>query len=146
LSASVVVAPERLEEFLPLYMDQKTNLDSTQYSMTYVEKVGLVKFDFLGLKNLTVIENAVRMVREGKDPLIAIRDDDKETYELISAGNTTGVFQLEPEGIKEMLIKLQPSCFEEIIAACALYCPGPIGSGMVDDFINCKHGRKVSCL
>ena len=144
-AAAVVVAPERLEEFLPLYMDQKTNLVNTQYSMSYVEKVGLVKFDFLGLKNLTVIENAVRMVREGKDPLFditTIRDDDKETYELISAGNTTGVFQLESEGIKEMLIKLQPSCFEEIIAACALYRPGPLGSGMVDDFINCKHGRK----
>ena len=144
-AAAVVVAPERLEEFLPLYKDQKTGSINTQYSMKYVELVGLVKFDFLGLKNLTVIENAVRLVREGKDPgfdITALRDDDAASYDLISAGNTTGVFQLESSGIKEMLVKLKPSCFEDVIAACALYRPGPLGSGMVDDFIDRKHGRK----
>lgn len=144
-AAAVVVAPDKLEEFLPLYKDQKTDSINTQYSMKYVELVGLVKFDFLGLKNLTVIENAVKLVREGKDPqfdITALKDDDQASYELISAGNTTGVFQLESSGMKEMLIKLKPSCFEDIIAACALYRPGPLGSGMVDDFIDRKHGRK----
>jgi len=144
-AAAVVVAPEALEEFLPLYKDQKTDSINSQYSMYYVEKVGLVKFDFLGLKNLTVIENAVKLVREGKEPdfdITKLRDDDPGSYELISAGNTTGVFQLESSGIKEMLVKLKPSCFEDVIAAVALYRPGPLGSGMVDDFIARKHGRQ----
>ena len=144
-AAAVVVAPEPLEEFLPLYKDQKTGSINTQYSMKYVELVGLVKFDFLGLKNLTVIENAVRLVKVGKDPkfdITTLRDDDQASYDLITAGNTTGVFQLESSGMKEMLVKLKPSCFEDVIAACALYRPGPLGSGMVDDFIDRKHGRK----
>jgi len=144
-AAGVVVAPRRLEEFLPVYKDQKTGSINTQYSMKYVEMVGLVKFDFLGLKNLTVIENAVRLVRDGKDPdfdITLLRDDDKESYDLISAGNTTGIFQLESSGMKEMLVKLKPSCFEDVIAAVALYRPGPLGSGMVDDFIDRKHGRQ----
>jgi DNA polymerase-3 subunit alpha len=144
-AAGVVVAPQRMEEFLPVYKDQKTGSINTQYSMKYVEMVGLVKFDFLGLKNLTVIENAVKLVRAGKDPefdITRLRDDDKESYDLISAGNTTGIFQLESSGMKEMLVKLKPSCFEDVIAACALYRPGPLGSGMVDDFIDRKHGRK----
>ena len=144
-AAAVVVAPEPLEEFLPLYKDQKTGAINTQYSMKYVELIGLVKFDFLGLKNLTVIENAVKLVRAGKDPdfdITTLRDDDQASYDLITAGNTTGVFQLESTGMKEMLVKLKPSCFEDVIAACALYRPGPLGSGMVDDFIDRKHGRK----
>ncbi len=144
-AAGVVVAPDQLEEYLPVYKDQKTGGINTQYSMKYVEKVGLVKFDFLGLKNLTVIQNAVLMVRHGKDPefdITTLRDDDKESYDLITAGNTTGIFQLESSGMKEMLTKLKPSCFEDVIAACALYRPGPLGSGMVDDFIERKHGRK----
>jgi len=144
-AAAVVVAPDQLEEFLPIYKDQKTGSINTQYSMKYVELVGLVKFDFLGLKNLTVIENAVKLVREGKDAnfdITTLRDDDQASYDLITAGNTTGVFQLESSGMKEMLVKLKPSCFEDVIAACALYRPGPLGSGMVDDFIDRKHGRK----
>ncbi len=144
-AAAVVVAPEPLEEFLPLYKDQKTGSINTQYSMKYVELVGLVKFDFLGLKNLTVIQNAVKLIREGKDPdfdITLLKDDDQASYDLISAGNTTGVFQLESSGMKEMLTKLKPSCFEDVIAAVALYRPGPLGSGMVDDFIDRKHGRK----
>ncbi len=144
-AAAVVVAPDQLEEFLPLYKDQKTGSINTQYSMKYVELVGLVKFDFLGLKNLTVIENAVRLVRAGKDPdfdITLLRDDDQASYDLITAGNTTGVFQLESSGMKEMLVKLKPSCFEDVIAACALYRPGPLGCGMVDDFIERKHGRQ----
>lgn len=144
-AAGVVVAPQQLEEYLPVYKDQKTGSINTQYSMKYVEMVGLVKFDFLGLKNLTVIQNAVRLVRDGKDPdfdITRLRDDDKESYDLITAGNTTGIFQLESSGMKEMLVKLKPSCFEDVIAACALYRPGPLGCGMVDDFIERKHGRQ----
>ena len=142
-AAAVVVAPDQLEEFLPLYKDQKTGSINTQYSMKYVELVGLVKFDFLGLKNLTVIQNAVKLIREGKDPLFDItllKDDDQASYDLITAGNTTGIFQLESSGMKEMLVKLKPSCFEDVIAAVALYRPGPLGSGMVQDFIDRKHG------
>jgi len=144
-AAGVVVAPEAMEEFCPVYKDQKTGSINTQYSMKYVEKIGLVKFDFLGLKNLTVIDNAVKLIRAGKVPdfdITLLNDDDAESYALISEGNTTGVFQLESSGMKEMLIKLKPSCFEDVIAACALYRPGPLGSGMVDDFIDRKHGRK----
>jgi DNA polymerase III subunit alpha len=144
-AAGVVVAPNDLEEYCPVYKDQKTGVINTQYSMKYVEKIGLVKFDFLGLKNLTVIDNAVKLIRAGKDPafdITRLRDDDRESYELISSGNTTGIFQLESSGMKEMLVKLKPSCFEDVIAACALYRPGPLGSGMVDDFIDRKHGRK----
>ncbi|BDV43566.1 DNA-directed DNA polymerase [Geotalea uraniireducens] len=144
-AAGVVVAPDVLEEFCPVYKDQKSGSLTTQYSMKYVEKIGLVKFDFLGLKNLTVIHNAVRLIRVGKDPnfdIAALRDDDEESYKLLQAGNTTGVFQLESSGMKELLTKLKPSCFEDIIAVCALYRPGPLGSGMVDDFIDRKHGRK----
>jgi len=144
-AAGVVVAPRQLEEFIPVYKDQKTGSINTQYSMKYTEMVGLVKFDFLGLKNLTVIDNAVKLVRVGKDPefdITLLRDDDKASYDLISAGNTTGIFQLESSGMKEMLVKLKPSCFEDVIAACALYRPGPLGCGMVDDFIERKHGRQ----
>jgi len=144
-AAGVVVAPKVLEEFCPVYKDQKTGSITTQFSMKYVEKIGLVKFDFLGLKNLTVIANAVKIIRADKDPnfdITTLRDDDKTSYDLISAGNTTGVFQLESSGMKDMLTKLKPSCFEDVIAACALYRPGPLGSGMVDDFIDRKHGRQ----
>jgi DNA polymerase-3 subunit alpha len=144
-AAGVVVTPKPLPEYLPLYTDPKSGAQVTQFTMKFVEKIGLVKFDFLGLKTLTVIANAVRLIREGKDPefdLRLVRDDDVETYRLLSAGETTGVFQLESSGMKEMLVKLKPSCFEDIIAACALYRPGPLGSGMVDDFILRKHGKK----
>ncbi|HEY5674468.1 MAG TPA: DNA polymerase III subunit alpha [Malonomonas sp.] len=142
-AAGVVVTPKPLPEYLPLYIDPKSGGQVTQYPMSYVEKIGLVKFDFLGLKTLTVIENAVRLIRAGKDPkfdLKLVRDDDKKTYELLSRGETTGVFQLESSGMKEYLVKLKPSCFEDLIAMVALYRPGPLGSGMVDSFIKRKHG------
>jgi len=144
-AAGVVVTPRPLPEYLPLYTDPKSEAQVTQFAMSYVEKIGLVKFDFLGLKTLTVIDNAVRIIRAGKTPdfdLDLVGDDDPKTYELLCAGETTGVFQLESSGMKEMLIKLKPSCFEDIIAACALYRPGPLGSGMVDSFIKRKHGSE----
>ncbi|HEX9078732.1 MAG TPA: DNA polymerase III subunit alpha, partial [Desulfuromonadaceae bacterium] len=144
-AAGVVVAPDVMEEFCPVYKDQKSGSITTQYSMKYVEKIGLVKFDFLGLKNLTVIHNAVKLIRAEKNPefdIAMLRDDDRESYELISAGNTTGVFQFESNSYKEMLVKLKPSCFEDVIAAGALHRPGPMSSGMEDEFIDRKHGRK----
>jgi DNA polymerase-3 subunit alpha len=144
-AAGVVVAPAELEEFCPVYKDQKSNSITTQFAMKFVEKIGLVKFDFLGLKNLTVINNAVKLIRAGKDSnfdITKLGDDDEATYQLLQSANTTGVFQLESSGMKDLLHKLKPSCFEDIIAVCALYRPGPLGSGMVDDFIDRKHGRK----
>ena len=144
-AAGVVVAPDAMEEFCPVYKDQKSGSITTQYSMKYVEKIGLVKFDFLGLKNLTVIDNAVKLIRDGFSPefdISRLRDDDELTYQLLQSGNTTGVFQLESSGMQGLLVKLKPSCFEDIIAVVALYRPGPLGSGMVDDFIDRKHGRK----
>ena len=145
-AAGVVVTPRPLTEYLPLYTDPKSGAQVTQYAMSYVEKCGLVKFDFLGLKTLTVIDNAVRLIHAGKNPdfdLNLVTDDDPASYELLSRGETTGVFQLESSGMKELLIKLKPNCFEDIIAVCALYRPGPLGSGMVDDFIQRKHGKKA---
>ncbi|HKJ05109.1 MAG TPA: DNA polymerase III subunit alpha [Geopsychrobacteraceae bacterium] len=145
-AAGVVVTPKPLPDYLPLYTDPKSGGQVTQFPMSYVEKIGLVKFDFLGLKTLTVIENAVRLVHAGKDPdfdLKLIRDDDSRTYELLSRGETTGVFQLESSGMKEYLVKLKPSCFEDLIAMVALYRPGPLGSGMVDSFIKRKQGQET---
>ncbi len=144
-AAGVLITPKPLTDYLPLYIDPKSQGQVTQYDMVHVEKLGLVKFDFLGLKNLTVIDKAVKLIRAGKDPdfdINQLRDDDPDTFKLLQAGNTTGVFQLESSGMKELLIGLKPSCFEDIIAVCALYRPGPLGSGMVDDFIKRKHGRR----
>ncbi len=143
-AAGVVVTPRPLEEYLPLYTDPRSGDQVTQYSMSYVEKIGLVKFDFLGLKTLTVIDGAVRLIRQRQPDfdLKLVPDDDEATYKLLCMGDTVGVFQLESSGMKELLIKLRPTCFEDIVALVALYRPGPLGSGMVDDFIQRKHGRK----
>jgi DNA polymerase III subunit alpha len=145
-AAGVVVTPKPLPEYLPLYTDPKSGGQVTQFAMKYVEEIGLVKFDFLGLKTLTVIDKAVRLIRAGETPdfdLKLIRDDDPKAYELLSKGETTGVFQLESSGMKEYLVKLKPSCFEDLIAMVALYRPGPLGSGMVDSFIKRKHGEET---
>ncbi len=144
-AAGVVVTPRPLPEYLPLYIDPKAGGQVTQYPMSYVEKIGLVKFDFLGLKTLTVIENALRLIRASKDAdfdLQLIPNDDSKTFALLSRGESTGVFQLESSGMKEYLVKLKPSCFEDLIAMVALYRPGPLGSGMVDSFIKRKHGTE----
>ena len=145
-AAGVVVTPKVLSEYLPLYVDPKSGGQVTQFPMKYVEEIGLVKFDFLGLKTLTVIENAVRLIRDGRDcdfDLKRVLDTDEKTYELLSNGETTGIFQFESSGMKEYLIKLKPNCFEDLIAMVALYRPGPLGSGMVDSFIKRKHGEET---
>ncbi len=147
-AAGVVIAEEPLWEYVPCFRGQNDEI-VTQFAMKEVEKAGLVKFDFLGLKTLTVIQTAVKLVNEQKrakgEPELdidLIRKDDPDVYKMISRADTTGVFQLESSGFREMLKKLKPDCLEDIIAAVALYRPGPLEGGMVDDFIDRKHGRK----
>ncbi len=143
-AAGIVISNTPLVNLLPLYKGQKDEI-VTQYSMKYVEAIGLVKFDFLGLKTLTVIDDATKLISATKGVEIAINDiplDDKKTYKLLCAGDTTGVFQLESAGMKDLMVRLKPENFEDIIALVALYRPGPMKSGMLDDFIKRKHNKK----
>ncbi len=142
-AAGVVISGRPLVEYLPLYKGSKGEV-VTQYDMKCVEAIGLIKFDFLGLRTLTVIDHALKLIRErhGNAPDISRLDmEDTKTFELLCAGKTTGVFQLESSGMKDILVKLKPESFNEIIALVALYRPGPLESGMVDDFIKRKHGK-----
>ncbi len=144
-AAGVVIADRPLVDYLPLYRGKKGEV-VTQFDMKIVEKIGLVKFDFLGLRNLTVIANALALIkRQGKSPpdLENIELTDADTYRLLSAGDTTGVFQLESSGMKDLLVRLKPETFDDIIALVALYRPGPMESGMVNDYVACKHGKKA---
>jgi DNA polymerase-3 subunit alpha len=143
-AAGVVIGDVPLNHVVPLYKGSKEEI-VTQYDMKCVEKAGLIKFDFLGLRTLTVINLAVQMIKQGKNPdfdINTVPRDDQASYELLSSGETTGVFQLESSGMKELLVKMKPSTFEDIIALVALYRPGPLESGMVDDFVARKHGKK----
>ena len=145
-AAGIVIGNRPLWEHVPCF--QADGKIVTQFTMTDVELAGLVKFDFLGLKTLTVLATAIRLInlyRPKDDPfdLGAIPMDDAGVYEMISRGDTTGVFQLESSGFKDLLKKLRPDCFEDIVAAVALYRPGPLEGGMVDQFIDCKHGRRA---
>ena len=143
-AAGIVISNGKLWEHVPCF--QADGKIVTQYTMGDVELAGLVKFDFLGLKTLTVLSTAVGLIGELVAPevfdLAEIPMDDAGVYEMISRGDTTGVFQLESSGFKDLLKKLRPDCFEDIVAAVALYRPGPLEGGMVDQFIDCKHGRK----
>jgi len=153
-AAGVVISPQPLTEYLPLYKAPDEDTRVTQYDMKAVEQLGLLKFDFLGLKTLTVIDKAEKMVSlkraesdedgflNGVFSVSRVPLDDRKTYELLSSGQTSGVFQLESSGMREILVKLQPEVFEDVIALVALYRPGPLGSGMVDDFIKRKRGTK----
>src|SRR5690606_17180733 len=137
---------EPLTEFMPLYTEPEGAL--TQLDKDDLEAIGLVKFDFLGLKTLTVIDkalatiNAARAAR-GAPPvdLNAIPIDDARAYELLNRCQTTAVFQLESRGMRDLIKRLKPDCFEDLVALIALFRPGPLQSGMVDDFINRKHAR-----
>lgn len=143
-AAGVVISNKPLIEYLPLYKSPKEEVVTTQYAMKDVEKIGLIKFDFLGLKTLTVIDMAIRLVMEKTGIKIDVDNlklDDNLTYKLLASGNTNGIFQLESSGIKELLRKLKPETFEDIMSVVALYRPGPLQSGMVDDFIKRKHGK-----
>jgi DNA polymerase-3 subunit alpha len=144
-AAGVVIADRPLIDYLPLYKGKKGEV-VTQFDMKIVEKIGLVKFDFLGLRNLTVIAKTLDLIaRQGKTPpdLEKIELTDAATYRLLAAGDTTGVFQLESSGMKDLLVRLRPECFDDIIALVALYRPGPMESGMIDDYVARKHGKKA---
>ncbi|MCX7724203.1 MAG: DNA polymerase III subunit alpha [Thermodesulfovibrio sp.] len=141
-AAGVVISPEPLQDLMPLYKNPGEETVVTQFDMKALEDVGLLKFDFLGLKTLTVIDETVKYAKaQGKEiDLNNIPLDDVETYRLLSSGQTTGVFQLESRGMRELLKRMEPQRFEDLIALVALYRPGPLGSGMVDDFIKRKKG------
>ncbi len=142
-AAGVVISPHPITETVPLYKGPKGEI-LTQYEMKSVQDMGLIKFDLLGLNNLTIIQYALRTIERThglKIDLIRIPLDDPETYQLLARGDTTGVFQLESSGMKDLLIKSQPQNFEDLIALNALYRPGPLNSGMVADYIKRKHGE-----
>ncbi|EPR43895.1 DNA polymerase III, alpha subunit [Desulfovibrio sp. X2] len=142
-AAGVVISDKPMVEYLPLYTGKNGEI-VTQFDMKKVEKVGLVKFDFLGLRTMTVIQDCLdNIARQGKTApdLDTLPLTDEKTYELYSRGDTDGVFQVESQGMRKYLMKLKPNCFEDLIAMLALYRPGPLGSGMVDEFIDRKHGR-----
>lgn len=147
-AGGVVIAPTALTDFTPLYCEQGSESTVTQFDKDDVEAVGLVKFDFLGLRTLTIIDHALRTVNAGLPEsehidINAIPIDDEKSYTLLKQCATTAVFQLESRGMKELINRLQPHCFDEIIALVALFRPGPLQSGMVDDFIDRKHGRSA---
>ncbi|MBI3545459.1 MAG: DNA polymerase III subunit alpha [Gammaproteobacteria bacterium] len=147
-AGGVVIAPTALTDFMPLYCEQGGKQTVTGFDMEDVEKIGLVKFDFLGLRTLTIIDKAVKTInierqKKAEAPLVIeqLPIDDPATYALLKSCRTTAMFQLESRGMKDLIQRLQPDKFEEIVALVALFRPGPLQSGMVDDFINCKHGR-----
>jgi DNA polymerase III subunit alpha len=142
-AAGVVMADKPIVEYIPLCRGQANEI-VTQYSMKYVEKAGLIKFDFLGLRNLTVIDNAVHLIRKNHDIDLVIEElplDDAEAYALLSRADTMGVFQLESPGMRDILVRLRPESFADIVALVALYRPGPLESGMVETYIQGKHGQ-----
>lgn len=144
-AGGVVIAPSSLTDFTPIYCEEGSKQIVTQYDKDDVETVGLVKFDFLGLRNLTIIQDAVNTINQihpdKKFDINLIPLNDAKSYELLKKGETTAVFQLESRGMKDLIKRLKPDCFEDIIALVALFRPGPLQSGMVDDFIQRKHGQ-----
>ncbi|MEQ1545642.1 DNA polymerase III subunit alpha [Methyloglobulus sp.] len=149
-AGGVVISPTKLTDFTPLYCEQGGGNLVTQFDKDDVEAVGLVKFDFLGLRTLTIIDWTLQIINQqnqltGTPPvdINSIPRNDAATYELLKNGLTTAVFQLESRGMKELIKKLKPDCFDDIIALVALFRPGPLESGMVDDYIKVKHGAKA---
>ncbi len=148
-AGGVVIAPSPLTDFTALYCEQGATTAVTQFDMSDVEGIGLVKFDFLGLRTLTIIDWAVRDIniakREKGEPeldISAIPLDDRATYSLVMRADTTAVFQLESPGMKDLIKRLRPDTFADMIALVALFRPGPLQSGMVDDYVDRKHGRQ----
>jgi len=146
-AGGVLISPSDLTDFTPTYCEAGGSGQVSQFDMSDVEAVGLVKFDFLGLRTLTIIDWAVNSVNASKEgdklEIARIPLDDEATFDLLRAYQTTAVFQLESRGMKDLIRRLRPDSFEEIIALVALFRPGPLQSGMVDDFISRKHGAKV---
>lgn len=148
-AGGVVIAPTVLSDFVPLYAEAGGTMPVTQLDKDDVEAIGLVKFDFLGLRTLTIIQWALDFINEERSlenkpaiDIAALPKNDRKTFELIQRADTTAVFQLESRGMKELISRLQPDCFEDVVALVALFRPGPLQSGMVDDFIDRKHGRQ----
>lgn len=148
-AGGVVISPTTITDFAPLYCDEEGKNPVTQFDKNDVEDAGLVKFDFLGLRTLTILQWAIEMadvklLKEGKDPIdiASIHLEDPASFKLLLKSETTAVFQLESSGMKSLIAKLKPDCFEDIIALVALFRPGPLQSGMVDNFIERKHGRE----
>ncbi|OUW95550.1 MAG: DNA polymerase III subunit alpha [Pelagibacteraceae bacterium TMED237] len=141
-AAGVVIGHEKISKVVPLYKDQNTNSNATQFSMKYVEKAGLIKFDFLGLTTLSIIDDCVKLIKKNYNNfnIDNLKLDDKKTYEQLSRGETVGIFQLESSGMGSVLRQLQPDKFEEIIAVVALFRPGPMDN--IPSFCNRKHGRE----
>jgi DNA polymerase III subunit alpha len=143
-ASGIVISNRPLVEDVPLFVDPDQLL-LTQYAYNEIDAIGLIKFDFLGLKTLTLIESAVRRVREGRGVDLYLADlafDDKKTYEQLGRGDTVGIFQMESGGMRNLLTDLRPNCFEDLIAVLALYRPGPLDSGMVEEFIKRKRGKE----
>ena len=143
-AGGVVISPTKLTDFTPIYCEQDSQDLISQFDKNDVEAVGLVKFDFLGLRTLTVIKWALQTINrflETPIDILKIPLNDAATYDLLKRGDTTSVFQLESGGLKKLIRRLQPDTFEDIVALVALYRPGPLQSGMVDDFVERKHGR-----
>ena len=141
-AAGLVIGDRALVELVPLYRDTRSDMTAVQFSMKYAEASGLVKFDFLGLKTLTVISRAVELLKERgiNVDLDSLTLDDRSTYEMLGKGQSIGVFQLESSGMRDVLCQLKPDCFEDIIALVALYRPGPMDN--IPRYIACKHGRE----
>jgi len=149
-AGGVVISPTTITDFAPLYCDDEGKNPVTQFDKNDVEDAGLVKFDFLGLRTLTILQWAIEMADEkllkaGEDPIdiTEIPLEDPASYKVLLKSQTTAVFQLESSGMKSLIAKLKPDCFEDIIALVALFRPGPLQSGMVDNFIERKHGREA---
>src|SRR6056300_1553280 len=147
-AGGIVIAPGSITDFCPTYFDPQSNSLMTQFDKDDVETIGLVKFDFLGLRTLTVIDRAVKTINEyltknnkGRLDLTSLTLDDPKVFELLASGRTTAVFQLESSGMRELIRRLKPTKFEEIVALLALYRPGPLESGMHDEFVDRKHGK-----
>ncbi len=141
-AAGVIISDRPLDERCPLVESEGQLL--TQFEHKYAEKIGLIKFDFLGLKTLTVIDHAVKIIQKKKKSSLDIDNidlEDKKVYDMISTAHVTGLFQLESTGMRKLIANLKPNCFSDIIAVLALFRPGPLGSGMVDDFVKRKHGQ-----
>lgn len=143
-AAGVVIAPADLTDYVPLFKGSKGET-TTQYDMKWVEQVGLLKMDFLGLRTLTVIDDSVKMIEANRDEKIdleTINLDEDKIYQMFGAGRTIGIFQFESGGMRDYLKKLKPTCLTDLIAMNALYRPGPLDSGMIDIYINRKHGKE----
>ena len=142
-AAGVVIAPRPLTEFAPLYKNQKDEI-TTQWAMKEIERIGLLKMDFLGLSTLTLLDDAVKHIHESTGTKIKLNEiplDDSKTYKLFSEGQTLGIFQFESSGMRDTLRKAKPKRFDDLIALNALYRPGPLRGGVIDDFIARKHGK-----